>query len=380
MNIFTSFFVMSEEPYPVVIDSGSGYCRAGYSGYAGPQTVVRSIIGRINFPGSPVYVADDAIANSNILDLTYPIERGIITNWDDMIRIWNKAYNNLNITSSEHSVVLTDSVAISSDQREKMIEVMFETYNVPTFYVAYQPLLSLYANNILTGVVLEIGDELTQVVPIYNNNIITEGIRTINFGGRDITSHLQNLLILGDGGGSLMNFSGLEIVRDIKEKHCYVAYNYQDEFIKAVTTNECTVTYTQPNGTTTTVNTERFAATETLFNPQEEGFSHQSVQQAVYNSIMACNADIRNSLFTNIFVAGGTTNLSGLTERLKKEMTSLVPQSTTVNVYGLLRGHRTDSAWLGGSIVAETSIFQQNFITRADYDEYGAEIVHQRCG
>ena len=193
---------MQEEIQTLVIDNGSGMCKAGFAGDEAPRSVFPSIVGRPKYGQAIVgghnkdaYVGDEACAKAGILILKYPIEHGIVTNWDDMEKIWHHMfYNELHVDPIEHPVLHIEAAKNPKFNREKLIEYMFETFNVPSFYVCLDALLPLYLNGLTTGLSFDSGHELTQIVPSVENNIIHDSVIRLNIGGKDLTTKLQKLL------------------------------------------------------------------------------------------------------------------------------------------------------------------------------------------
>jgi len=278
-----------------------------------------------------------------------------------------------------------------------MAEIMFEKFNVAGMYVSMQALLCLYAVGKTTGLVLDVGDGVTHVVPIYGGYVIAHAINRINLGGRDITRFLVRLL--RDKDVYLTSSAEFEIVRDIKEKRCYVALDVDEEIKKVRSEKPASpvdretyvamgekeglqvppTQYQLPDGRTLTINEERFLAPEILFNPRWIGLEAMPVHWAVFDSVMRCDIDLRRELLSNLILSGGSTLFPGFEQRLTKELYALTNKYGMAGVEIKITAppNRMYSVWIGGSKLASNPGFAKSWITRKEYKEKGPVAIHR---
>ncbi|XP_075695770.1 actin, cytoplasmic-like [Rhinoderma darwinii] len=361
----------------VIFDNGSGLCKAGIAGDVTPKSVFTSVVGRSRVRSSmfgieqkECYIGDDAQSRRGVLTLTYPVERGIITSWDGIEKIWTYVYDReLRLKASDRPVLLTEVPLNPLQNREKMAEIMFEGFNVPGMYIALQATLTLYSSGTTTGMFVNSGDGVTHMVPVYEGYSMPHAVARLDVAGRDVTECLMRLLL--EIGHTFVSSAEREIARDIKEHLCYVQWEPKENL------REARNVYCLPDGNTVSLGSQLFRAPEILFAPANIGIEAPGMHELLYRSIMKCPIDVRKDLYNNIVLSGGTTLFPGLNERISQEMEFLVPNGVTVKT--ILPENRQYSVWIGASIISSLSVFRDLWVTSSDYKEIGSAALHKKC-
>uniref|UniRef100_A0A3Q1BL76 Actin related protein 1, centractin n=1 Tax=Amphiprion ocellaris TaxID=80972 RepID=A0A3Q1BL76_AMPOC len=327
---------------PVVIDNGSGVIKAGFAGdqipkycfpnYVGRPKHVRVMAGALE---GDLFIGPKAEEHRGLLSVRYPMEHGIVKDWNDMERIWQYVYSKeqLQTFSEEHPVLLTEAPLNPSKNREKAAEVFFETFNVPALFISMQAVLSLYATGRTTGVVLDSGDGVTHVVPIYEGFAIPHSIMRVDIAGRDVSRYLR--LLLRKEGYNFNTSAEFEVVRTVKERACYLSLNPQkDETLETEKAQ-----YVLPDGSTLNIGPARFRAPELLFRPDLIGDESSGIHEVLAYAIQKSDMDLRRTLFSTIVLCGGSTLIKGFGERLLTEVKKLAPKDVKIKLEYLEKTH-----------------------------------------
>lgn len=385
---------MTSRDKVVVCDNGTGFVKCGFAGDNFPRHIFPSMVGRpilrsdehiaSDVVMKDLMVGDEAAAARAHLEISYPVDNGIVRSWDDMQAVWDYTwYERLKIDPTECKVMLTEPPMNPKSNREKLVEVMFEKYGFDGVHVSIQAVLTLYAQGLLTGVVVDSGDGVTHVVPVFEGYALPNLIRRLDVAGRHITQYLIKLLLLR--GYAFNRTADFDTIREVKEKLCYVCYDHELEKRLALETTTVTQSYTLPDGRTIKVGAERFECAEALFNPGRIDVDSKGIAELIFEVIQSSPIDCRSEFFKHIVLSGGSTMYPGLPSRLEKEITQLYLDN-------VLRGdaeklsrfklriedppRRKHMVYLGGAVLADIMKDKDAFwMSKAEYEEQGLRVL-----
>ena len=369
----------SEIKQHIVIDNGTGFCKAGFSGEKIPKIIIPSLVGypkyasgRVGVDKKQFFVGSEAEAIKGVLNINNPIENGVVNNWDDIEKIWKFIFSNgLKVDPVEYNIMLTETPMNPKENREKMTQIMFESFNAKGLYIASEPVLSLYSLGKYSGISADFGTHISYFVPIFFGCPIPLAVYRLNFAGKDLTEYMMRLL--DENGQRFSTTAEKEIINNIKEKSCYVALDYEEELKNIREFN-----YELPDGNKIALKEERIKCPEILFKPNIIGKEGDGIGKTCYDSVQKCNPDIRKDLYNNIVLSGGTSMFKGLQERFSKEIKNFITDSMKEEVNVNASDERKFAVWTGGSILSK-SFSDSIWITKEEYEEYGDLIVHRKC-
>lgn len=426
-----SGIIGGDEVGAIVIDMGSHTTRAGYAGEDMPKADFPSHAGIIEEyvdktesmdtgvpneiikPTNKRYIIDNMSlkAPKSNMEIRPFLKDGLIDDWNLYENVLNYILGkHLKCDASKHPILMTEPVTNTKHKREKLCEMVFEKFDVPGFYLSRNSVVSAFANNRTSGLVLDCGAYHTSAIPIHDGYVLNKAVVQAPIGGDFIAK--KCLKLLEDDlkidlvpyykvkskeavkPGEPAKFVHRELPNDITDS--YKKFMLRDSLLDfTVNVLQCSdstyndseisvlprISYEFPCGFNTDFGDERFKIAEALFNPSiNKGIQPPnmlSVVNLITNSINMCDAELRASFFSNIMVVGGNSLITGFIERLNFEFNHL--NYKTKITAPPTAAERRFSSWIGGSILGSLGTFHQMWISKQEYEENGRYIVDKKC-
>jgi actin-related protein len=342
------------------------------------------------------------------MEIVSAVEGGLVARWDEYEQLLTYTLRNmLGVKTEEHPVLLAEPSFNTRAQRERQTELLMEKLQVPALFVSKAAVLSAFSNGRATALVLDLGAGQASAVPVQEGYVLQRALLRSSLAGERLQDMLlehlrqrqfelrppyefqRHEVVPGrfevrerpeatswHTTESYRRWTLRELARDIKESVLRVSETpFSDEQQQGVPQPS----YELPDGRLLDLGLERFRIPETLFRPAPGAQSPEpSLPQMVWRAVQACDADLRRDLLQSIVVTGGTSLLTGLTERLSRELHELAPQRCRL-IAPNFSAERRFSPWIGGSILASLGSFQQMWISKQEYEEHGRSIVEKKC-
>lgn len=371
----------------LIIDIGACSVRAGFAGdNAYPQLYFPAVCSIDASTNDPVDCGLNALLPQNRYGahLIHPRKQSLrMDRHDSSVKtvavqvIIESVLMQLNVQPQNCQLLLVLPPIVPDQERNKLAELLLETFAFSGLYFQEQAILALYSYNTTSGIVVDIGDHV-DVIPVIDGYTIEAGITRLPFGGNAITENFSKLIT----SKGLRYFSETEmyINRFIKESLCFVSQDYADDCAKcdaapSVYTRAVDVDRFQlpDHRKVVALDNALFRAPEGLFDPSIWGKDILGVHEFVWKAIQACPIDQRKELSRKIFLSGASSLIPGLQERLQREVTSLAPQGTNVEVHASETRHH--AAFLGASVLASLSSFQTMLVTQEEWNTLGLDAL-----
>ena len=445
-----------------MVDLGSSTVKAGYAGEDTPKAVFSSTVGWLEKGGGdvemkdagasekrstkkgkaaadkekekdegkkesvgPRYFVDDSGFPRDHAEMVSPFDaEGAVVDWDVVEAIWEHTLKKrLVVQPDEHPILLGEPASASREQREKMVELLFEKHAPPALFLAKNPVLTSFASGRATALVVDCGGGGTSVTAVHDGYALKQASARSPLGGDAITDIVLKYLekkkacpirprheftrrLNKDGetfdvsavkrpniSSSYRLFKQREIAADVKETTCRLSDRAYDE---AEMKNVPTVAYELPDGNVVDVGAERFKIPELLFRPEllaeldlgadapelktPDGGDAKGLPALILDVINSCDVDVRKDLFGGMLLAGGGSMFGQLRERLEAELHDAAPTNVRVKMTASANAvERKFATWIGGSILASLGSFQQMWMSKQEYEEHGAQLVHKKC-
>lgn len=382
-----------DEQDVIILDNGSGYLKVGFSGEDAPRAVLPTVVATTTVDDTredehaisvdstaqkktQAFYGEEALLQVNS-SISKPVQRGEIqatSNYKDALEsLWDHTFRTvLGVEQEELPILIADPLPLGQStypSRQWMAEVMFEKFKVKSLAIFNTAVLSLFSTGRTRGLVVESGEGLTQAVPVFEGYAIPHAIFKMEVAGHDITSQVMKMMEREDGAEHAGN---MRVMQALKEKTCSVALDYNAAMKGRDTADEEAKSFELPDGKIIQVNQQiRLGAPEILFGGKDQS---NSIQQICFQAIHTCDLDFRQDLVRSLVVAGGTSMLPGLAPRLRTELSGLLSAEMARQVDICVDSQRKYAAWIGGSMFASLSTFEQVAITRQEFEDGKADV------
>lgn len=367
----------------VVLDLGSDTVKAGLSISQCPQYILPNIVGKTGDSKSKVLCCDKAISSNIDINISSPVQKANVMNWDDQCRIIDYIYNSkLRISPNEYKLMVTESPLVNRKQRKKLIEVFFEQYSIPSLYILPESLSALCGADLSSGTVVEIGQNATRIVSIVDHKIVPKSCAHVKIGASDITYRLTKLLQLRKFKlpefEDTSDFQSKLFLKQFKENYCCASKNIVRRRLLYDTDSVQYKTYTSKNGSTIKLHSEIYEPIEALFDPSLVGVECQGLIPVLFTNFARLTDDnsIRSQITQNVVLSGGTALMNGLSERISNDIKQLFSSEIAgQNKYNLNESlipkvkafpHSNVLSFTGASITAHSYL---------DHDEYWSDLT-----
>lgn len=408
---------------PVIIDNGSGSLKIGCKDQADPIEI-DTLVGVPKYPyvmidsaggtskrelydikagdtGNFTVAKKPAVGKADeygrfrgVTKVEHPMIHGIIKDMEQMKVIWDYALRRVKLKPNDDSTqecddcdgdgknyLLTEAPLNPKNSREVMTELFFDTYKATGVYIGIQAVLALFATDTTTGLVVDIGDGVTHIVPIVEGYAIPHAIRRLDLGGRDLTQYLARMLSeeKENQGRYFMTSAELEIAKYIKENRGYVAFTggrkdhfrVENEKYNANPEDYLTM-WKMPDDQLIRIQSEQYRVAEPLFHPDLIGVESAGISALMVDAVSVCDIDIRKKLFGKMLLSGGSSRFRNLPERIISEVdddprTHLeVDEYVFIDIQDLKREYLVYS---GAHKIAQLTEMDQLWFSRQDWDE-----------
>ena len=365
----------------IIVDLGSSSIKLGFNNEDNPkyelpsyigETYEQIIYGKIIKNENNKYISSSCDELINNLKLYYPIKNGYFINPDDINIIFDYLFKKLGLNSAQdistNNILITEPLFSFGKNKKNISEILFEKMNISSILFAPQPFLSFLGTGKTTGTVLESGDMMTQTCVIIDGYPIPKTFLRFNYGGKNVTDYLFNLL--RKKGYFNNNRNNYEIVKKIKEKFsCTRDYKEEKE-------SEENFSYELPDETKIIIGEERRFCPYSIFDEKLLGKENLKMDKMICNSINNADINLSLKLYEDILLSGGNTLIKGFRETLYKDIQSNFNKNIKVRLY--TPKNPQNCCWIGGKVISSNNNFKNMWITKEEWKEKGEKILQEK--